>query len=161
MSLWGADICNQILELYERERTLFSIIQSSSSSSSVDEKTKNLPDCPSIAAMGIQDTPQGHPIHSNFPNNSSFPKSNKHKSSSLAIRPPSASLPTTKPKLGLKDFPDSASKESALTSNDDTEIPSKRKRAENNEIGDSKHGSKHKLTAVPRKGIKGLPTRSK
>eukprot|EP00250_Pteridium_aquilinum_P003778 c14068_g1_i1 orf=803-2041(-) len=156
------EICSQILELYERERCLFPVVQSSSSSSSVDDKANFLLECPSNTAAGNLRN-HGTPRDSSgaFPNNSSLAKGNNHKSLSLVGRPPSTSLPATRPKLGFKEFPKTSSKDTDFTFKD-SEAPVKRKRPDDNGISELQHANnKHKQTSAPRKASKGLPTRSK
>lgn len=158
------EICNQILELYERERVPFSVVQSGSSSSSVDDKANVLLDCPStLAASNLQNhggTPQEHAMYNSgaFTNNSSLTRVTNHKSS-LPKRPPSMSAATTKPKLGFKDLPKASAKDTELAFRE-PEAPSRKKRPlEAN--ADIQHANRQKLSATPKKGSKGVPTRSK
>ncbi|KAI5061893.1 hypothetical protein GOP47_0022432 [Adiantum capillus-veneris] len=157
------EICNQVLELYERERVSSSIVQSGSSSSSVDDKANFLADCPlTIPASNLQGhgTPKEHPMYNSgaFTSNSSLTRITNPKSS-LPKRPSSVSMATTKPKLGFKDIPKASAKEVELTFWE-PEAPSRKKRPTEDNT-DVQHANRPKLAAIPKKGSKGVPTRSK
>ncbi|MCO5602368.1 hypothetical protein L7F22_056499 [Adiantum nelumboides] len=156
------EICDQILELYERERISTSVVQSGSSSSSVDDKSNFLTDCPPlIAANNLQShgTPKEQPMYNSgaFTNNSSHTRITSNKSS-LAKRPP-MSMATNRPKLGFKDIPKVSAKDVELPYRE-PEAPSRKKRPPE-ENADLQHTSRQKLAATPKKGSKGVPTRSK
>lgn len=153
------EISNQVLELYEQERVPFCFVQSSSSSSSVDEKAKFSADAIAITSESVKcwnGTPElHHNDNGAVPSNGSHARSKRDDQTSAPIIVGHSSQPLpTESKSVLKEPPKPRNSESKAAN---SEVLAKRKRIEDSPFpgnGNLAHPGRPKPGVVFSKKVK-------